>query len=104
MAPPGFHSPPDGTDFTYSMYTPLGDGATWTYDFNVTPISGHDMTNAKGALFNVELTFPAGVNVLGFQQMQGVSRTFYSDGAANEYFWGDSSNDHPGVPNSVTVE
>ena len=45
-----------------------------------------------------------GTYTLGFQQETGdVKRTYYSDQAENEYVWGDISNDHAAVPNSIIV-
>lgn len=83
----------------------LGGGLTGI-SFNVTPIGGADQTASSGALFNFEATLAPGLNVLGFQQIStdGIKRTYYSDSTATECFWGDISNNHTGVPNSVTVE
>lgn len=76
------------------------------YSFNVTPLGGSDRTTDSGALFNFEASFStARTYTLGFQGSSGViSRTYYSDGSATEYFWGDITNNHAGVPNSINVE
>lgn len=96
----GLTLPPDG----FIREFDLGGGQTGI-SFNVTPLGGSDQTTASGALFMFEATFAAGSNRLGFQEATGaVKRTFYSDGALTEYFWGDISNNHAGVPNSVDVE
>jgi hypothetical protein len=74
-------------------------------DFNVTPLDGSDMAAGEGELFNIEVTFgAAGTWQLGFQDVNVVNRTYYQDSnQAPDYFWGDITNNHAGVPNSVTV-
>jgi hypothetical protein len=74
-------------------------------DLNVTPLGGHDMLGASGDLINFQASFTTpGTWKLSFQQTNIVNRTYYQDGnQAPDYFWGDITNDHPGVPNSVTV-
>lgn len=100
MAPGGgFLLPPDN----FIVETDLGGGLVGI-DFNVTPIGGSDVTTDSGALFNFGATFAAGENVLGFQQTLGVDRTYYTDmNAGPNRFWGDITNDHAGVRNSVTI-
>lgn len=72
--------------------TDIGGGRE-RWDFNCTPIGGSDQTAASGPLFNFTFTFGnAGVKHFGFQQFDGVKRTYYSDAASNEYYWGDISN------------
>jgi hypothetical protein len=72
-------------------------------DFNVTPIGGSDVT-CGGMLFNCELAFTEPGNyVLGFELHHDVPRTYYSDAASTEYYWGDISNEYEGVPNTITV-
>lgn len=81
----------------------LGGGVTGI-SFNCTPIGGSDRTTDSGAIFNFGATFAAGTNTLGFAQADGpIKRTYYSDGAATEYFWGDITNNHAGIPNSVDI-
>lgn len=102
MAPGGgFLLPPDN----FITATDLGGGLTGI-SFNVTPLGGSDLTADSGALFNFEASFNApGTYVLGFQlESSGIKRTYYSDGAAAEYFWGDITNNHACVPNTVIVE
>jgi len=83
-----------------------GDPAIEALDFNVTPLGGSDVTTGSGPLFNFQVTFAnAGTYQLGFQQTFTVNRTYYQDGnQAPDYFWGDITNNHAGVPNSVTVQ
>jgi len=72
-------------------------------DFNVTPLGGDEVT-CGGMLLNCELSFAQpGKYVLGFEQHHDVKRTYYSDGASTEYYWGDISNEYEGVPNTITV-
>jgi hypothetical protein len=80
-------------------------GGLYGFDFNLTPLGGSDTTTCEGALFNFRLLIPnAGTWQLGFQQDNIVPRTYYQDGnIAPVYYWGDISNDHAGIPNSVTV-
>jgi len=78
-------------------------GGLIRYDFNVTPIGGSDITNG-GILFNFSLSFDdPGTYTFGLQEFNMVKRTYYSDGDAAEYNWGDISNDYTGVPNSVVI-
>jgi hypothetical protein len=82
-----------------------GDPALECLDFNVTPLGGSDVDTGSGALFNFKAFFRnAGTYTLGFQQVFTVNRTYYQDtNQAPDYFWGDITNVHAGVPNSVTV-
>jgi hypothetical protein len=83
-------------------HTDLGGGST-RWDFGVSPQGGNDVTTASGVIMNVQFTYSAaGTKTLGFQQFLGVKRTYYSDSGA-EYFWVDITNNHAGVPNSITV-
>ncbi|MBN2081195.1 hypothetical protein JW859_03195 [bacterium] len=78
-------------------------GGLIRYDFNVTPIGGSDITTG-GVLFNVGLSFDdPGTYTFGIQEFNLVKRTYYSDGDATDYNWGDISNDYTGVPNSIVV-
>lgn len=81
-----------------------GDGRR-AIDFNVSPLGSENVLDGAGPLFNFELTFAnLGTWKLSFQQTNVVNRTYYQDGnQATDYFWGDITNNHPGVPNSVTV-
>jgi len=89
---------------SFIIETDLGGGVTGI-DFNATPVGGSDRTTDEGALFNFGATFAAGHNTLGFQDVSGVSRTYYTDSnAAPDRFWGDITNSHAGIPNSVEVE
>jgi len=85
--------------------TNIGDGRE-RWDFYLSPICGSDQTTAEGALFNFQFEFSQpGVKTLGFQEETGVvKRTYYSDSEANEYFWGDISNDGSVAGNSILVE
>lgn len=89
MAPGGgFLLPPDN----FIVATDIGGGRE-RWDFNVTPIDGSEATGASGALFSYQFTFSsAGTKTFGFQDVSGVKRTYYSDTAGNEYFWGDIAN------------
>jgi hypothetical protein len=101
MAPGGgFLLPPDN----FIQRSDAG-GGLYGFDFNVTPLGGSDVTTCEGALFNFQLEIPnPGTYTLGFQDVNVVSRTYYQDGNQTpDYFWGDFSNNHAGVPNSVTV-
>jgi hypothetical protein len=90
-----------------SFYNPVDAGGGLTgLDFNVTPLGGSDLTGSEnGALFNFGATFSTpGTYTLGFQQTNVVNRTYYQDGnQAPDYFWADITNNHAGIPNSVTV-
>jgi hypothetical protein len=75
-------------------------------DFNVTPIGyGADVQGASGVLFNFEATFSKpGVYAIGFLESDFVDRTYYNDSNLYPHFlWGDVTNQHSGVPNSITV-
>lgn len=73
------------------------------WDFNITPLSGSNLNGQGGVLFNARFTFDtAGVKTFGFQQTQGVKRTYYADDAT-EFFWGDIANDGTVGPNTVTI-
>ncbi|MCB1219433.1 MAG: hypothetical protein H7A35_10545 [Planctomycetales bacterium] len=80
----------------------LGNGSSRT-DFNVTPLGGSDIT-ANGILFSFEYTFAsAGTYHLGFEAVNIVSRTYYTDASQSEdFFWSDISNDHQ--YNTIVVE
>ena len=99
MAPGGgFLLPPDN----FIVATPDQPAAgSERWDFNLTAIGGSDQTTASGALFNYQFSFgSAGVKTFGFQAVQGVNRTYYSDSSSTEYFWGTITN--AGI-SSVTV-
>jgi hypothetical protein len=84
--------------------TDIGGGLE-RWDFNATPLGGRNLSGAeaRGALVNIEFSFDApGSYTFGFQQTAGVKRTYYADNL-NEYYWGDISNSHSGIPNSVVI-
>jgi len=90
-----------------SFYSPVDAGGGLTgLDFNVTPLGGSDVATGSGALFNFGATFTTpGTYTLGFQQTNVVNRTYYQDAnQAPDYFWGDITNSHAGIPNSITVQ
>lgn len=81
-----------------------GGGLT-RMDFNVTPLYGSEITDAEGELFSFEAVFAEpGTYTIGFVQFNQVNRTYYSDWSATDHFWGDISNNHAGVANTITVE
>lgn len=90
MAPAGgFLVPPD----SFIIATGLSGGRE-RWDFNVTPIGGSDQTAASGALLNIQFMFGApGVKSFSFEEAGSVKRTYYSDAANTQYFWGDITND-----------
>jgi hypothetical protein len=102
MAPSGgFLLPPD--NFIQSVDAQPAAGSQ-RFDFNVTPLGGSNQITASGALFNAQFRFStAGTKTFGFQQLQSVKRTYYSDDTPTEYFWGDISNNQAGVPHAVVV-
>ncbi|MBN2081917.1 PKD domain-containing protein [bacterium] len=77
-------------------------GGRQRIDFNVIPIGGTQLTFATGDLFNFQLHVTSNVT-LGFQEFETVKRTYYSDGDATEYNWGNITNNYSDVPNSITV-
>ena len=81
-----------------------GDGFV-ALDFNVTPLGAEDTQRAWGPLFNFQVTFDnPGRWQLGFQQENVVSRTYYQNrDQTPDFFWGDISNDHPGIANSIVA-
>jgi len=80
-------------------------------DLNVTPLDGTESTTASGVLCNFGLKFgAAGTYTLGFQELSVVKRTYYSDNASVEYFWGHYQADETGllgagitIGNEITV-
>ena len=96
------------TDSFYKVTTDAADGDPLieALDFNVTPLDGNDLTDASGAICNFQMNFAnAGAVPLRFQQFFTVNRTYYQDGNQNpDYFWGDITNDHPGVTTTITVQ
>lgn len=99
--PQGFLLP---NDFMLSWVTYVAELDAWAIDFNVTPINSEQISSSEGALFNFAATFAkAGTVVLGFEQFHDVKRTYFSDLNSAEYYWGDISNSHTGVANSITV-
>jgi hypothetical protein len=101
VAPESFLLP---TDYMLGFTNYDQTGGTWAIDFNVTPINANQSIGHEGELFNFEVAFAeAGMVVLGFKQFYQVKRTYYSDEDSNEYYWGDISNNHAGVANSITV-
>lgn len=95
----GFLLAPDN----FIQSTDIGGGSE-RWDFNITPIGGADLTTASGVLFNVKLEFTAaGTYALGFQQFEGVNRTYYTGADSVVRFWGDISNNYTDIPNTITV-
>jgi hypothetical protein len=94
---------PDGLEFWIDTID-AGGGMTGI-DFNLTPLGGQAVAGAEGALFSFEVTFAAAGNwQLGFQDVNILSRTYYNDeNQFPDFYWSDISNDHPGVPNTITV-
>jgi len=105
-APGGAQKDPDGSlwptvdPLTFlvpqdNMYTEApvdGDPGLIYIAFSVIPVDGTDTTTG-GELFNFEMQFSAaGTYHLGFLEFQTVKRTYYSDGASNEYYWNTISN------------
>lgn len=86
---------------------PTDMGSLRHIDFNVTPLGQFEdlwQDNASGALFNFEATFSApGVYRLGFVENDLTDVTYYSDHNLYSQFWGDITNQHEGVPNTITV-
>lgn len=94
----GFLFAPDN----FIQATDIGGGRE-RWDFNITPLQGSNLTTDSGALFNAKFTFAAaGTKTFGFQDVQGVKRTYYADDAT-EFFWGNIANDGTVAPNSVTI-
>jgi hypothetical protein len=84
----GFLLPPDN----FIVATDIGGGRE-RWDFNLTPIGGSDVAAGEGALFSYQFTFSAaGTKTFGFQDINVVNRTYYSDSVPTEYFWGDITN------------
>jgi hypothetical protein len=99
MGPGSFLMPPDN----FIQPTDIGGGRI-RISFNLTPIGGSDVTTASGALINFEMAFgAAGTYTLGFQDVSGVNRTYYSDGANTEYLWGTLHADETGTLNVAGV-
>jgi len=97
----GFLLIEDGNDFPEG--TDLQNGLN-RWDFSISPLGAHALTGAQGALLNAKFKFTTpGVKTFGFQQLQGVKRTYYSD-ETQEYYWGNIANDGSGgIANSVLV-
>jgi hypothetical protein len=93
--------PPSSPGFGDFRGRDAGDGLI-RFDVNFTPSPGDDLLNATGALCYFEIEIGSDLT-LGFQEFNQVKRTYYSDNSLNEYYWGDSSNNHAGVPNSITM-
>lgn len=93
--------PPSSPGFGDFRGQDAGDGRI-RFDVNFTPGPGDDLLNATGALCYFEIEIGSDLT-LGFQEFYQVKRTYYSDNSLNEYYWGDSSNNHPGVPNSISM-
>lgn len=81
------------------------------WSFNVTGIGGTDLAGGTGVLFNFAMTFGTrGEKHVGLQKFDVVNRTYYSDGASHEYFWGGlmadvyGSLNVEGVDNTIMVE
>lgn len=85
---------------------PVGIGGGFErYEFCIAPLDATQLTGASGVLFNFELVFNTpGTYTLGFQDLDNTRRrTFYSEENETYHYWSDISNDHPGIPHSITV-
>jgi len=106
VAPEAFLLP---NDYMLSFNNYDAASGRWALDFNVTPILGTAVEGPEGELFNFEVTFAQpGTVQLGFEQFRDVDRAYYSYaesylGTVHEYYWGDISNDHAGVANTIEV-
>jgi hypothetical protein len=102
MAPVDFLLAPD----VFNQRSDAGNGLHG-FDFNLTPLAGSDVTTGSGELFNFELQINnPGTWTLGFQAVDSnnIPRTYYQDAnLAPDYFWGDITNNHAGVPHSIIV-
>lgn len=108
-SPGGGQTSPDGvwaavnpSSFILAGF-PLGDigGGLQRIDFNVTPISGTEIGSATGALCNFEIEVKSDIT-FGFQTTDG-GHVQYQDGDYIAHYWSDATNDHSGVPNSISV-
>ena len=71
--------------------------------FTMIPLGGSNTTDG-GSLFNFELEFSQpGTYTLGILDIPDVKRTYFSDQDGNEFSWDDTSNDFPGLPNTIVV-
>jgi hypothetical protein len=107
--PDGFWSAMQPTGFVFQPMEPLvpvklGSGLA-RFDFNITPLGGQETTVSSGALFSIQLKFSKpGVKHFGFVRSDTVKRTYYSDAAGHEYYWGSIDNDLGEFgPTAVTV-
>ncbi len=95
---PNFPSPdPDNS---------LGDRIR--FDFNLSPLGGNDVPSVKGSMFSTGFSFPQpGLKRIGFQEFNGVNRTYYASLADSEdRFWSvlmadEMGNLHPSVVGQV---
>jgi hypothetical protein len=95
-----------GTDaFLFGQEKDFGTAGRWRLETNVTPLSGTDITTESGALCNFGVTFDqAGTATFGFIQATGaIDRTYYRDGANNDYYWGTLMAGPDGVLNVTGV-
>ena len=100
MGPSGFTLPS-----SYMIWQGSTGGDRERWEFFLFPLNGSDLVDETGDLFNFQFTFNApGTYTLGFvQETDGVARTYYTDGDEYMHCWGDLSNDHEGIPNSIVV-
>jgi hypothetical protein len=98
--PANFFNAPDNFITSFDI-----GGGRERWDLAVIPLGGAEVTDASGALFNLQFKFSTpGVKTFGFQAFSSVKRTYYSD-MSTEYNWADIANDgSDGVPNSVTIQ
>ena len=68
--------------------TPIGNGLE-RYDFSITPLDGVELPSVRhGPLFSLLLEFHTpGEKRLGFQQVDTINPTYYSDEMGTQYFW-----------------
>ena len=68
----------------------FGEAGRHRLELNVTPLGGSDSTTNSGALCNFGVEFgQAGTATFGFvEATPPIDRTYYRDGANNDYYWG----------------
>jgi PKD repeat protein len=88
--PGSFLLPPD----SFLQFTDIGGGRS-RIDLNVVPLGGSDASSATGALCNLEFHIAATTEI-GFERINVVKRTYYSDGPGIENYWNDD--DNSGLP------
>jgi hypothetical protein len=70
------------------------------WSFTLAGVGGTEIDFAEGILFSFQLTFSKpGLKRIGLQQVDGIKRSYYSDGDGTEYFWDTLMADEHGVLN-----